>query len=91
MSKYHQGLYLVDDNAIDTKNALNSWIERAYRQKLYSFPSGEYYIEYLSDHQDAHDYMEWISPEGAARWLLAREFSLPEDLAEYRDRKISLI
>ena len=81
MGNYRRGIYLVNDNVIDAKRALNSWAEKNYRQKLYTFPSGEYYMEYLSDHQGLPDFMRHLPKKEAAQWLIFNEYSLPEDLA----------
>jgi hypothetical protein len=88
--------YRVEDTIVKTENATQSWeestfwdgnnhISRATRtqwthQTLYRSRKGRYWVEHMSQWQGSHPHAEWISPEGAARWLLANDHELPEDL-----------
>lgn len=90
-----------DGTVIDTSRAANSWEEDTYwdghnhisratgtqwtHQKLYKSRKGRYYIEHSSQWQGSRDHVEWVSNEEAARWLLANEHELPEDLAQLED------
>ena len=87
-----------DGTIVDTKNAVSKWdestdwngnnhISRAtgsqwLHQTLYRSRKGRYYIVHESQWQGSSPRAEWVSNHEAARWLLAMEEELPDDLAE---------
>lgn len=90
-----------DGTVIDTKNATASWEEDTrwdgnnhvsvatgsqwVHQTLYRSRKGRYYLETVSQWQGQLPHAEWVSPQEAARWLLANGEELPDDLAQYQD------
>ena len=100
MSRYR----MEDGTIIDTEKASKEWMEATfwdgrnqvsratgdqfYHQKLYRSRKGRYYVECWSDWQGSRAHAEMVSPEEAARWLLANECDLPEDLAKFEDEII---
>lgn len=90
-----------DGTVIDTANASHSWQEDTrwdghnhvsiatgsqwIHQKLYRSRKGRYYIEHTSQWQGSNPHAEWVSPQEAARWLLANGEELPDDLKQYED------
>ena len=50
-------------------------------EDLYRSRNGQYYVIHSSPWQYSRDHCEWISPEAAARWLLANDHDLPDELA----------
>jgi hypothetical protein len=90
-----------DGTVIDTDNASAKWEEATrwngnnhisvatgsqwHHQTLYRSRKGRYYVEHVSQWQGSTPHAEWVSPQEAARWLLANEEELPEDLKQYAD------
>jgi hypothetical protein len=90
-----------DGTVVDTDRASNHWNEDTFwdgnnhisratgsqwnHQTLYQSRKGRYYVESTSQWQGSRDHVEWVSREEAARWLLANEHQLPEDLANLED------
>lgn len=90
-----------DGTVVDTAKASEHWeeasdwdgrnhISRATgdqwcHQTLYRSRKGRYYLVHESQWQGSRPHAEWISPEGAARWLIAMERALPDDLLKYED------
>ena len=86
---------------IDTKNATASYDEDTYwdghnhcsvatgsqwvHETLYRSRKGRWYIEHSSQWQGSKDHAEWVSREEAARWLLASNHDLPDELAGLED------
>lgn len=76
--------YKMDNMIVDTVLATNSW-EEAIHEKLYRSSKGRYYVVvWLSDSQGsgpgkAYEYTK----EMAAKWLLANNHEVPEELKEY--------
>lgn len=85
-----------DGTIVKTENATKSWDEATRfdgrnhisvatgsqwnHQNLYRSRKGRYYIEHWSQWQGSAPHAEWVSNHEAARWLLANEHELPEDL-----------
>ena len=81
---------------VDTKNATQHWNEDTRwngnnhisvatgsqweHQTLYRSRRGRYYIEHESQWQGSTPSAEWVSTEEAARWLLANNETVPEEL-----------
>lgn len=92
---------MQDGTVIDTDNATDSWDEATrwngnnhisvatgsqwLHQTLYRSRKGRYYIVHTSQWQGSTPHAEWVSPQEAARWLLANEEELPDDLKQYED------
>jgi hypothetical protein len=90
-----------DGKVVDTKNAQASWNEDTRwngnnhisvntgsqwaSQTLYRSRKGRYYVVHYSAYQGTTPHAEWISDEEAARWLLANNEELPEDLEVYAE------
>ena len=88
---------MEDGTVVDTDNASASWSEGTdwdgsnhiskatgtqwNHQTLYRSRKGRYYIEHTSQWQGSRPHAEWVSPQEAARWLLANDEELPEDIA----------
>ncbi len=86
-----------DGTVIKTENATAEWAEdkrwdgnnmisvatgsQWNHQTLYRSRKGRYYIEHESQWQGSTPHAEWVSNHEAARWLLANDHELPEDLA----------
>ncbi len=82
---------------VDTANAQASWEEATRwngsnhisvatgsqweHETLYRSAKGRYYIEHTSQWQGSTPSARFVSEEEAARWLLANERDLPDDLA----------
>jgi len=95
MSRYK----MEDGTVIDTKNASAEWDDKSefdgrnmisiatgsqWRDAtLYRSRKGRYYVEHRSRVQGEHDHAEWVSPQEAARWLLAQSIELPDDLKKF--------
>jgi|FLYL01.1.fsa_nt_gi hypothetical protein len=95
MAKYR----MEDGAVVDTERASASWPEATdwdgrnhisrptgsqwEHQHLYRSSKGRYYIEEWSDWQGSRPGAYWVSDEDAARWLLANDHQLPEDLRKY--------
>jgi hypothetical protein len=93
---------MSDGTVVKTENAQAHWTEDTYfdghnriskatgsqwsHQTLYKSRKGRYYIEHTSQWQGSHDSAEWVSNEGAARWLLANGEELPADLAKLEEQ-----
>jgi hypothetical protein len=93
-----------DGTVLDTKNATKNWQElrrwngnnhisvatgsQWLHQELYRSKKGRYYLVHSSQWQGSTDRAEWISNHEAARWLLANEHDLPEELAKLADEII---
>lgn len=94
MSKYR----MQDGTVIDTDQSTARWdeatewdgsnhISRAtgsqwLHQVLYRSRKGRYYTLHTSQWQGSRDHIEWVSNEDAARWLLANNRELPDDLRQ---------
>ena len=81
---------------VDTKNATQHWNEDTRwngnnhisvatgsqweHQTLYRSRRGRYYLEHESQWQGSTSSAEWVSNEEAARWLLANNETVPEEL-----------
>jgi hypothetical protein len=86
-----------DGTVVDTKNATQSWDEETewdgrnhiskatgsqwLHQTLYRSRKGRFYVVHESQYQGSRPHAEWVSSHEAARWLLANEHELPEELA----------
>lgn len=97
MSRYT----MDDGTIVDTKNAVQHWDEGTrwngnnhisiatgsqwVHQTLYQSRKGRYYVETVSQWQGSTPRAEWVSNREAAKWLLAMEHDLPEDLAAFED------
>lgn len=82
---------------VDTDRATNSWVEEEdwdgnnnvsrntgsqwHWERLYRSRRGRYYVVHISGEDGVRDYAEWLSPEGAARWLDLNGWSMPDELA----------
>lgn len=93
--------YMIDDVRVDTSKAKREWSEDTRwdgrnhisvntgsqweHETLYLSAKGRYYIESVSAWQGSVPSAAFITPEEAARWLLANSEPLPEDLAQYED------
>lgn len=93
---------MSDGMIVDTGNASAHWeeatnwdgsnhISRATgsqwdHETLYRSRRGRYYIEHSYQWEGSVPNAEWVSNEGAARWLLKMEHELPEDLKEMADK-----
>ena len=89
---------MSDGTVVDTSNASRSYEEATFydghnhiscatgsqwaHQLLYRSRKGRYYIEHFSQWQGSHDSAEWVSNEEAARWLLANNEPIPDELAK---------
>ena len=87
---------MSDGTVVDTKNATQHWNEDTRwngnnhisvatgsqweHQTLYRSRRGRYYIEHESQWQGSTPSAEWVSNEEAARWLLANNETVPEEL-----------
>lgn len=87
-----------DGSIVNTKNAVKHWDEDTFHdghnhisvatgsqwnhQTLYKSRKGRYYIVSTSQWQGSRDHCEWVSNHEAARWLLANNEALPDDLAQ---------
>ena len=86
-----------DDTVVKTENATEHWDEESdwdgsnhigrssrsqwHDHTLHRSRKGRYWLEYRSRVQGEHDHAEWLSNHAAARWLLANDYDLPEELA----------
>lgn len=86
---------------IDTRLSRRTWEEDSFwdgsnhisvatgsqfdHQQLYESRRGRYYLRHWSNWQGTRDHVEWVSPEEAARWLIANEHELPEELVQFED------
>lgn len=86
-----------DGTVVDVDNATKSWEEATRwnganrisvatgsqwdHQTLHRSRKGRYWVECTSQWQGSTPHAEWLSPEAAAKWLLANDHELPEDLA----------
>ena len=93
---------MSDGMIVDTDNASARWKEAADfdgrnhisratgsqwdHETLYRSRRGRYYIEQCSQREGCVPNAEWVSNEGAARWLLKMGHDLPEDLKGMADR-----
>lgn len=93
--------YRIDGMVVDTANATASWDEATRwdgrnhisiptgsqweHQRLYRSRKGRYWLECWSQWQGSTPHAEWLSPQEAARWLLANDEELPDDLAQYEE------
>lgn len=87
---------MQDGTVVDTDNATATWEEGTRwngnnhislatgsqwdHQTLHRSRKGRYYVERTSQWQGSTPSCEWVSPEDAARWLLANNEGLPDDL-----------
>lgn len=88
--------YRIDDTVIDTANSTAHYEEATFHdgrnliskatgsqwthQDLYRSRRGRYYVVHTSQIQGSRDTAEWVSEHEAARWLLANDHKLPEEL-----------
>jgi hypothetical protein len=75
----------------DTYHDGNNFISRATgtqwnHETLYRSRKGRYYVESTSQWQGSRDSAEWVSREEAARWLLANNRELPEELKKLEEQ-----
>ena len=93
--------YEIEGTIVDTKNAAEKWeeetdwngnnhISRATgsqwsHETLYRSAKGRYYVVHSSQWQGSTDSAEVIDEQEAARWLLANDHELPEDLARFEE------
>lgn len=98
MSRYR----MEDGSVIDTSLARATYEEDTYwdghnhcsvvtrsqwaHQTLYCSRKGRYYVEHTSQFQGSTPHVEWVAREEAARWLLANNYELPEDLADLENQ-----
>jgi hypothetical protein len=91
----------VDGVVLDTQRATQSWAQKTYfngqnrvgvvtqsdtsHQALYRSSKGRYWMEHWTTWGCVTTWASILSPRQAARWLLANEYELPEDLAKYAD------
>jgi hypothetical protein len=92
---------MSDGTVVKTENATQSWEEATYfdgrnriskatgtqweHETLYRSRRGRFYIERTSQWQGSHPSAEWVSPEEAARWLVANEHDIPAELQAAAD------
>lgn len=90
-----------DGTVVDTKNATDVWEEATEwdgrnhiskatgsqweHQTLYRSRKGRYYVVHSSQWQGRRSHAEWVSNHEAARWLLANDEELPEELAKLEE------
>jgi hypothetical protein len=93
-----------DGTVVDTKNATESWDEDTRwdgsnhvsvatgsqweHETLYRSAKGRYWVQRTSQRDGTLPSASWRTPEEAARWLLANDHDLPEDLAHLK-REVS--
>jgi hypothetical protein len=93
--------YMIDGVRVDTSKAKDTWSEDTrwngnnhisvntgsqwIHETLHLSAKGRYYVETVSAWQGSLPSAEFITPEEAARWLLANGEELPEDLVQYED------
>jgi len=93
--------YRIDDVVVDTENATASYEEATFwdgnshiskatgsqwdHETLYRSSKGRYYVVHTSQWQGSCNSAEWVSPTEAARWLLANDEELPDELKQYGD------
>jgi hypothetical protein len=91
-----------DNTIVDTENAVAHWEESTRwdgrnhisvntgsqwcHQTLYRSRKGRYYIVHTSQWQGSTPRAEWVSNYEAARWLIANDESLPDNLAELAEQ-----
>ena len=96
MAKYRIENIIVDtDNATAHWNEAKRWDGRNHisvatgsqwnHETLYRSRRGRFYVEHESAWQGSTPRAEWVSPEEAARWLLANEHEVPAELAAAAD------
>jgi hypothetical protein len=89
-----QRFQMSDGRVVDTDNASDAWADDSIwdgsnhisvatgsqwiRETLYRSRRGRYYLVSTSNTSTA----EWIDDKEAARWLLANDHEIPEDLRE---------
>jgi hypothetical protein len=89
-------VYRIENSVVNTENATRSWEEDTRfngsnhisvatgsqwtHETLYRSRKGRYYVEHTSQWEGSTPHAEWVSPEEAARWLLANGHEVPEDL-----------
>jgi len=94
MSRYR----MDDGTVVDTEKAAQSWSENTRwdgnnhiskatgsqwaHEELFRSRKGRYYVEHTSQYQGSTPHVEWVSREEAARWLLAQDNELPDDLKD---------
>jgi hypothetical protein len=75
---------MPDGTVVVVANAAHSWPGApepgSFRETLHKSRKGRYYLELQSLPPLAGAHAEWVSPEEAARWLLAHGMELPADL-----------
>ena len=86
---------------VDTDNSTQHWNEATRwngnnhisvatgsqwdHETLYRSRKGRYYVEHSSQWQGSLDSAEWVSNAEAARWLLANEHEIPDELATHAE------
>jgi hypothetical protein len=92
---------MQDGAVVDTANATKSWDEATTwngnnhisvatgsqwnHQRLHRSRRGRYWLESWSQWQGTTAHAEWLDERAAARWLLANEHEVPEELAAVAD------
>ena len=90
--------YRIENSVVDTDNATANWSQGTFwdghnhisvatgsqwvDQTLYRSRRGRYYTVTRPRIDGQRDFAEWVSPEEAARWLLANGHEVPADLQE---------
>ncbi len=93
--------YSVDGCVLNTELAAEQWKEATWwdghnhissatgsqwdHETLYRSAKGRYWVARTSQWEGSHDRAEILDEPEAARWLLAQDHELPEDLAKYRE------
>lgn len=91
MSKYRiEGVVVNTENATESYEEATRWNGNNHisvatgsqwdHQTLYRSRKGRYYVEHTSQWQGSAPHAEFVSPEEAARWLLANEHEMPAEL-----------
>ena len=91
-----------DGKIVKTENAVEKWKEDTFwdgrnhiskatgdqwvHETLYLSRKGNFYIVTSSQCQGSRDRAEWIDDEGAAKWIIANERDLPEQLLQYEEQ-----
>jgi len=93
--------YRIENTIVKVENATASWDEAVRwdgrnhvsvatgsqweHETLYRSRKGRYWLEHSSQWEGSVSYAEWLSPQGAARWLLLNLHELPDDLQQYAE------
>jgi hypothetical protein len=65
------------------KRALARSHKQGGHQRPYKTRKGRYWVERWSQWEGVRPTAEWLSERDAARWLLANDHDLPEELAHF--------